>query len=164
MADDDNSDADSIDRDDSIRHGSEDAREAAKEKMKEAIEDDKNEEEIHIDPEGASAIKGDIDIPDGAQPKHDNKKLIQQLDEENLNLKKVKIYSPFKIYFEGAAKSVSAVNKTGSFDILPGHKNFMTLLTACELQVRTERGEEKLKIETAVMHVHDNTIRIFLDV
>jgi hypothetical protein len=30
----------------------------------------------------------------------------------------LKVYSPFKIYFDGAVQSVSAVNDTGPFDIL----------------------------------------------
>ena len=33
----------------------------------------------------------------------------------------VKVYAPFKVYFEGDAMSVSAVNDTGPFDILPKH-------------------------------------------
>ena len=40
----------------------------------------------------------------------------------------VKIYAPFKTYFEGPANSLSAANKTGAFDVLPQHKNFMSLL------------------------------------
>lgn len=86
-----------------------------------------------------------------------------QKDEKSL-LKKVKIYSPYRVYYEDAADSVSAVNLTGPFDILPGHKNFMTLLNAGEIIVRHKGNAQKLKIERGVMHVRKNEVTIFLDV
>lgn len=76
----------------------------------------------------------------------------------------VKIYAPFKVYFDDEALSVSAVNETGPFDILPRHHNFMTLLTPCVITVRTTRGEEQISIQRAVMHVKANAVTVFLDV
>lgn len=75
----------------------------------------------------------------------------------------VKVYSPFKTYFEGYAKSVSAVNATGPFDILPRHKNFLTLLTPCELVLRAAE-EQKMKIARGVLLVRRNEVTVFLDV
>lgn len=78
---------------------------------------------------------------------------------------KVKIYAPFHTYFEGEASSVSAVNNTGPFDILPGHKNFMSLLSPCTVTVKIDdRPDFEVKIEQAVMHVKANQVTIFLDV
>jgi F0F1-type ATP synthase epsilon subunit len=76
----------------------------------------------------------------------------------------VKVYAPFKVYFDGEAESISAVNDTGPFDILPRHHNFMTLLNACDIVVRTERGEEKVSITRGIMHVKADQIVVFLDV
>ena len=77
----------------------------------------------------------------------------------------VKVYSPFHVYFDDTAKSISGVNDTGPFDILPGHRNFMTLVSACELIIRPLNGEEeKIKISRAVMHVKADEVRVFLDV
>ncbi len=77
----------------------------------------------------------------------------------------IKVYSPFHIYYDDKAKSISAVNDTGPFDILPGHRNFMTLVSACELIIRTPAGqEEMIKISRAVMHVKADEVRVFLDV
>lgn len=77
----------------------------------------------------------------------------------------VKIYAPFRTYFEGQAFSLSAVNKTGPFDILPRHKNFMSLLVPCTLTVRVpERPDFKLSIERGVMHVKADRATVFLDV
>lgn len=80
-------------------------------------------------------------------------------------IKLVKVYSPFRIYYENPATSVSAVNGTGPFDILPGHKNFLTLLSSGDIKVRSPSGkEETITIERGVMHVHDDEVQVFLDV
>src|ERR1700733_3690602 len=49
----------------------------------------------------------------------------------------VKVYSPFRDYYDGPAFSLSAENTTGPFDILPKHHNFISLLTPCDLNIRT---------------------------
>ncbi|NBU33133.1 hypothetical protein EB118_01505 [bacterium] len=77
----------------------------------------------------------------------------------------IKVYSPFHVYYDDKAKSISAINGTGPFDILPGHRNFITLVNACELVIRTVNDqEEKIKISRAVMHVKADEVRVFLDV
>lgn len=76
----------------------------------------------------------------------------------------VKVYAPFKVYFDGIATSISAVNDTGPFDILPRHHNFMTLISQGEVIVRTDSGEEKFKIMRGIMHVKADDVVVFLDV
>lgn len=76
----------------------------------------------------------------------------------------VKIYSPFQTYYDDQANSISAENATGPFDILPQHHNFITLLVPCELDIRADNGDKKIKINRAVMHVRRNIVTIFLDV
>lgn len=76
----------------------------------------------------------------------------------------VKLYSPYKVYFNDTSQSVSALNQTGPFDILPGHHNFMTLLEKCEVVIRQNGQELKFKISRGIMHVKKNSVTIFLDV
>jgi F0F1-type ATP synthase epsilon subunit len=76
----------------------------------------------------------------------------------------VKVYAPSKVYFEGEAQSISAASQTGPFDILPKHHNFITLLTACEIVVRTKTNEEKIRIQAGIMHVKADSVVVFLDV
>ena len=76
----------------------------------------------------------------------------------------VKVYSPFKVYFDEAAESISAVNQTGPFDILPQHHNFMTLLSPCELSIRIAGKEQKIRISRGIMHVKADQVIVFLDV
>jgi hypothetical protein len=84
---------------------------------------------------------------------------------KNANLSmEVKVYSPYKNYFEGLAFSLSAENATGPFDILPRHHNFISLLTASELVIRDPKGEQKIQISGGIMHVKADKIVVFLDV
>jgi F0F1-type ATP synthase epsilon subunit len=76
----------------------------------------------------------------------------------------VKVYSPYKVYFDQPAYSISGMNGTGPFDILPHHHNFITLLLACELVLQTETGQIKIKIGGGVMHVKADQVTVFLDV
>jgi hypothetical protein len=106
--------------------------------------------------------------PDGMEETDEkpvNLTLLEAIQSDDKNtLSKVKIYSPYRVYFDDAADSVTAINLTGPFDILPGHKNFMTLLTRGDIIVRSKNGAQKLKIERGVMHVRKNVVEIFLDV
>ncbi len=76
----------------------------------------------------------------------------------------VKVYAPFKVYFDGDAQSISAINDTGAFDILPKHHNFMTLINTGDVIVRSEKGEEKIPIQRGIMHVKADEVVVFLDV
>jgi F0F1-type ATP synthase epsilon subunit len=78
----------------------------------------------------------------------------------------IKVYSPFKTYYDEDSLSISAVNSTGPFDILPHHHNFITLLNAGELVVRPVSGqkEQRIRISGGLMHVKADKITIFLDV
>jgi F0F1-type ATP synthase epsilon subunit len=77
----------------------------------------------------------------------------------------VKVYAPFRTYFDDKAYSLSAVNRTGPFDILPHHKNFMSLLAPCTITVRSPEKEDfSLKVSRGVMHVKSDKVTVFLDV
>lgn len=79
----------------------------------------------------------------------------------------IKVYSPFKVYYEGQGYSISGINATGPFDILPQHHNFMTLLGACELSIQTAAGmvqTQKIRISGGLMHVKADRITVFLDI
>jgi hypothetical protein len=85
-------------------------------------------------------------------------------DDGQLSMR-VKVSSPFHDYYEGQAFSVTAENATGPFDILPRHHNFISLLTPCELVLRTvTKGEQRVKISGGIMHVKADEVVVFLDV
>lgn len=77
----------------------------------------------------------------------------------------VRVYAPFQVYFEGNATSVSAVNETGPFDILPKHYNFLCMLVPCTLKVQPVEGSMRsIKIHRALMHVKADQVVVFMDV
>ena len=77
----------------------------------------------------------------------------------------VKVYAPFKVYFEGDARSVSAINATGPFDVLPHHHNFLCMLVPCILTIQAADGTKKdIKISRALMHVKADRVVVFMDV
>lgn len=76
----------------------------------------------------------------------------------------VKVYAPFKVYFEGEAYHLSAVNETGPFDILPGHHNFLCMLVPCSLSIDSPEGTKKVDISRALMHVKADHVTVFMDV
>lgn len=79
----------------------------------------------------------------------------------------LKVYAPFKVYYEGVVASITAENGTGPFDILANHHNFLTLLSPCELVIRDnpdDKEPEKIKITRGIMQVKSNDVVVFLDV
>jgi F0F1-type ATP synthase epsilon subunit len=76
----------------------------------------------------------------------------------------IKVYSPYKVYFDEDGYSISAVNDTGPFDILPRHHNFMTLLNPCDVIVHSLHDVQKIRINRGIMHVKADSIVVFLDV
>lgn len=109
---------------------------------------------------------------EGAEPvaeatKEEKKSAKKAKDEEfkKTTALHIKVYSPFQTYYNDEAQSISAENKTGPFDILAQHRNFITLLVPCELDIKSSKGgDKKIKINRAVMHVRRNEVTIFLDV
>lgn len=86
-------------------------------------------------------------------------------DKNGARSMEVKVYSPFRDYFDGLAYSLSAVNDTGPFDILPQHHNFISLLNACDMVVRTvASGDQKIRISGGLIHVKADQVIVFLDV
>lgn len=141
-----------------VTSGSDEAKKAAAERMKAALDAQKRGEEIVVDQATLEASEADASVSGASSLEKDKN------PGDGKTIDKVKVYSPFHVYYDGSAISVSAENLTGPFDILHGHKNFMSLLTPCEVIIRHERGEDKIKIDRGVMHVSEDEVFIFLDV
>lgn len=76
----------------------------------------------------------------------------------------LKIFSPFRTFFDGKALSLTAVNKTGQFDILGGHANFLSLLEPCEVLVKTPERSLKFAIKSGLLHSRNDKVTIFLNI
>ena len=76
----------------------------------------------------------------------------------------VKIFSPYQDYYEGKAVSVSALNRTGPFDILSGHANFFSVLEAGEVTVDTGTAKHSYRVERGILKVTNNQVTLFANV
>ena len=76
---------------------------------------------------------------------------------------KVIARSPFHRYFDGPASSVSAVNKVGEFDVLPGHADLFSMLSPCEIIIETTSEPVKFEISNGIITVRDNEVLLFVN-
>lgn len=70
---------------------------------------------------------------------------------------------PFVIYYEGAAEAVTATNKVGLFDILPGHADFFSILSPGEVIIETSSDPVSFMVTNGIMTVRDNEVMIFVN-
>lgn len=76
----------------------------------------------------------------------------------------VYIRSRRKLVFGGAVHSVSSFNVYGSFDILPFHANFITLIKDALILDKTLPTEQHIEINHGLLSAHRNKVDIYLDV
>ena len=72
--------------------------------------------------------------------------------------------SPFHVYYEGPAEVLSAENKVGQFDVLPGHADFFSVLEPGEVTVTHKGSPESFTITNGILTVRDNQVYLFADV
>ncbi len=71
--------------------------------------------------------------------------------------------SPFKIYYEGPARVVSAANQVGPFDILPGHADFFSVLTPSEVVIDAESNSINFPISNGIISVRGEEVMLFVN-
>jgi F0F1-type ATP synthase epsilon subunit len=76
---------------------------------------------------------------------------------------KVTARSPFHVFYEGDAKSVSAVNPVGQFDILSGHADFFSVLSPGEVTIETSGNPITFGISNGIIAVRDNEVMLFVN-
>jgi F0F1-type ATP synthase epsilon subunit len=76
----------------------------------------------------------------------------------------IKIFSPYQVYYQGEAVSLSASNRTGPFDILAGHINFFSLLTGGTVTLNTGFQKLEFQIGRGIIRVNKGDVTLFADV
>jgi F0F1-type ATP synthase epsilon subunit len=72
--------------------------------------------------------------------------------------------APFHVYYEGPAQAISAKNKVGVFDILPGHADMFSVLEPCDVTIETDAEPVVFAIQSGIITVKDNAVMLFVDV
>jgi F0F1-type ATP synthase epsilon subunit len=103
------------------------------------------------------------DASTGQMVEDTSKETPKEVDPKKLTLD-IKVYAAFQVYYEGKGYSISAVNETGPFDVLPHHHNFLCILMPCNLVIQSPAGKKTIKIARALMHVRAERVTVFIDV
>lgn len=75
----------------------------------------------------------------------------------------VTIMTPEQVVWEGTVAALTSKNSEGSFDILPDHARFMTLIEKAPIDlIRADGSKEQLTYDTAVLFFHDNAAKIYI--
>ena len=71
--------------------------------------------------------------------------------------------APFELYYDGQAQVVSAANTVGQFDVLPGHADFFSMLSPCDVIIDTAEGPVTFAITHGIISVRDNQVMLFVN-
>lgn len=71
--------------------------------------------------------------------------------------------APFHLYYDGPAESVSAKNAVGTFDILPGHADFFSMLDPCEVVIQTPTDQVVFTAQNGIVTVRSNEVMLFIN-
>lgn len=76
---------------------------------------------------------------------------------------KLTVMDKERIVYDGLISSLTSVNDKGTFDILPAHTNFISIVKD-KIVIRTNQGQEQeLKVgPEAVLRVLDGEIKVFV--
>ncbi len=76
----------------------------------------------------------------------------------------VKVATPQTVLFEGKAAMVSSTNSQGTFDILPQHANFITIIENQPIVIIQEDGKRlSLGFSKAILATKDDKVSIYAD-
>ena len=71
--------------------------------------------------------------------------------------------SPFHVYYEGVAVRVSGANQVGPFDVLPGHADFFSIMTPCDVTIDAGDKSDPVSfpLTNGIITVRDNVVMLF---
>lgn len=76
---------------------------------------------------------------------------------------KVDIRNRKEQFYDGTAKTVSSINDTGEFDVLPKHANFVTLIRGYVIVDRGLPSEKKFEVDNGVLAAKTGAVDVYLD-
>lgn len=76
----------------------------------------------------------------------------------------VKVMSPQETLFEGQARSVSSLNSSGPFDVIPEHANFITIVENQDITViKPDNQPLKFHFTQAIIYNVENKVTIYAE-
>lgn len=76
--------------------------------------------------------------------------------------------APFEVYYEGPAFVISAANRIGVFDVLPGHADFFSMLTPGDVIIEPISKDGKadpitFRANSGIITVRDDDVMLFVN-
>jgi len=68
------------------------------------------------------------------------------------------------VLYEGLAKAVTSLNDKGTFDVLPTHANFISLIKKFVRIYQKDGQIKEIPVDSGVIRVLENAIEIYLGV
>lgn len=83
----------------------------------------------------------------------------------NQGFLRVQARAPFQVYYQGNALTVTASNKVGKFDILPGHADFFSVIDPdSEVIIGTEKEDISINVSNGIVCVKNDEVLLFLNI
>jgi F-type H+-transporting ATPase subunit epsilon len=90
------------------------------------------------------------------------KNSLTSLEAHETGLIYVNIRAPEKNVFEGVVESLTATNTDGSFDILPYHENFISLIKGNMIVREQNKPVKTIDVGNAIMKVSKNKVNVYI--
>ncbi len=87
--------------------------------------------------------------------------MADQLSNKELN---VLVIHPERVIFEGKVRAITGRNDKGSFDVLPLHTNFVSIIKDKVTIVELNGQKREIPIEEAIMKVYENKVWVFVGI
>ncbi len=68
------------------------------------------------------------------------------------------------VVWEGEAAAVSGRNVAGSFDVLPQHSNFISIVSKKLIVKTVDKKSREFNVESGILQVRENKVMIYLGV
>lgn len=76
----------------------------------------------------------------------------------------VLVISAAKTFYTGQAYAVTAENEVGPFDVLQGHRDFITLVKKKITVHISPKQAKDITIDRGVLTVKDNSVRVYMGI
>lgn len=74
----------------------------------------------------------------------------------------VMVVSPETTVFSGKVKALTLTNELGSFDVIPYHETFISLLKERITLFLIDNSKKEIEVDSGVIRVYKNNVDIFL--
>lgn len=82
----------------------------------------------------------------------------------NIPLLRASVRTKSDIVYEGKCNSITSHNSRGTFNVLPMHTNFITLIDSYVTVDLGLSDEKKFDLDRGIMYVMSNSVNIYLGV